>query len=78
MEYVSVFVGGPLDGLQERRPTKRYGTPVLRSHVESGIQRMAVYEADPSQSAERVVYRYVETLSLDEGRARLDDTEWYG
>jgi hypothetical protein len=77
MEYVNCFEGGPVDGLRERRLTNRYPSLTIRSQVESGIKRMAIYEAQPNQPIDRVVYKYLETVSLDEGRERLDKTEWF-
>jgi len=78
MQYWDYFKFGPMDGKREKRLVRRYPTLRLCSHVETGMENMAIYHAEKNQSPENVVYVYVRTASLDEGRSELDKTEWSG
>jgi hypothetical protein len=48
------------------------------AHVEVGLERMAIYEAEPDQSPESVIYKYLRTAPRNEAVDYLDNSRLSG
>ena len=79
MRYFALHIGGPFDGNREELPGRRFGTIVLKQHMECGLENLAVYKYEKTNEspgeAERI-YRFEKTLPFDEARKRLYDDDF--